>query len=115
MLKKIYNKKFLLSQAGLCDIYSVFSVCVCDLQKVNQLPFQRYDTFNKTTQLLQKMTECVGDHSKCDESKCYWPKLHTNKCHILSGKITDNVNITSDEGESTIFTRSVARELSQQP
>ena len=114
MLKKIDNKKFLLSQAGLCDIYSVFSVVVCDLQKVNQLPFERYDEFQKKLQTFQKMTETVSDHSKCDETNCTWPKLHYHKSDITSGKFCNHIIITSNEPETTIFTRSVAKQLSQQ-
>ena len=115
MLKKLDNKKFLLSQAGLCDIYSLFSAVVCDLQKVNQMPFERYDSFMKKLQLLQKMTETVHDHSQCDSKKCYWPKLHSYKDNITSGNLSNDIRIISDEPETTIFTRSMEKQLAQQP
>lgn len=114
MLKKLDNKKFLLSQAGLCDIYSLFSSVVCDLQKVNQLPFERWDLFKKKLQILQKMTENLRDHSMCDQLNCSWPKLHYHKESISSGKLSNDVTITSDEPGTTIFSRSVARRLVQQ-
>ena len=47
MLKKINNKKFIISLAGLCDIYSQFSQMVCELQKVNLLPFERYASYHR--------------------------------------------------------------------
>ena len=63
MLTKIDNKRLFQSMAGLLDIYSKFSVIVCQLQKVNQLPFERYDEFQKLCQDIRKMTENVDAHT----------------------------------------------------
>ena len=104
MLKKINNKMFLLSTGGALDIYTIFSIIVCDLQKVNQLPFERYDTFQKLCKTLIKMTETVSDHLLCEDSNCSWPTLHRDRSSIISQKI-------SNEGESVFNSRSVAKLL----
>ena len=45
MLKVLNNKKSMLQLAGTCDIYSQFSAMVCNLQKVNVLPHERYSQY----------------------------------------------------------------------
>ena len=50
----------------------------------------------------------------CDQLNCSWPKLHYHKESISSGKLSNDVTITSDEPGTTIFSRSVARRLVQQ-
>ena len=62
MLKKINNKKFIISLAGLCDIYSQFSQMVCELQKVNLLPFVRYASYHRCFNKIRRMIETVDDH-----------------------------------------------------
>jgi 23S rRNA pseudoU1915 N3-methylase RlmH len=114
ILNKIDNKKFALSLAGLFDIYSVFSSVVCDLQTVNQLPFERYDKFQKKMKSLQEITDILHDHSKCDKERCSWPKIHSDKSNILSGKLNKDVIIKSDEPGTTIFTRSIAQHVATQ-
>ena len=64
MLKKINNKKNILLHAGLCDVYSQFSQMVCELQKVNVLPFERYVQYQRTFNKIRRMTESISDHSK---------------------------------------------------
>ena len=60
MLKKINTKTSLLSLAGLCEIYHQLSCMVCELQKVNVLPYQRYEkyqaTFNRMRQNVSLMS-----------------------------------------------------------
>ena len=63
MLKKIDNKKFILSLTGLVDIYSHFSIIVSDLQEVNKLPFERFDKFDNLCSDLRKKIVTVDDHS----------------------------------------------------
>ena len=117
MLKKIDNKKFILSLTGLVDIYSHFSAIVSELQVVNKLPFERFDKFNNLCNDLKKKVVTVYEHSQCEIEKCSWPLLHNNKSEILKGKFPiqktngDPQTITSDEGESIYFTRSVRRML----
>ena len=97
--------------AGLLDIYSKFSVIVCQLQKVKQLPFERYDEFQKLCQDIRKMTENVDAHTSCAPENCSWPTLHSDKEHILSGNVSKDLTVSSTEGESVFNTRSVARLL----
>ena len=117
MLKKIDNKKFISSLCGLVDIYSHFSVIVSELQGVNKLPFERFDKFHNLCNDLRKKVVTVHDHSQCESEHCSWPLLHSNKSTILEGKFPTNKNksddhkISSDEGESIYFTRSVRRML----
>ena len=42
---KIQNKSFCLLLSGLADIYEQYGVLVSEVQKVNLLPFQRFDKF----------------------------------------------------------------------
>ena len=60
MLKVLDNKKNIIQLGGTCDIYSHFSVMVCNLQKVNVLPHERYsqyqDRFNKMRQMMDTVS-----------------------------------------------------------
>ena len=57
--------------------------------------------------------------SQCESEHCSWPLLHSSKSNILEGKFpnkdkTTNINdhkISSDEGESIYFLRSIRRML----
>ena len=86
MLKKLNNKKNILSLAGICDIYSQFSQMVCELQIVNVLPFERYAQYQRQFNKMRKMLETINDHSKCDVKECLWGKYHNDKTNILNGK-----------------------------
>ena len=54
VLNKIKNKKFILTLCGIVDIYSKFSLIVSIVQKVNKLPYQRYDDFFSVVNSLEK-------------------------------------------------------------
>ena len=97
--------------AGLLDIYSKFSVIVCQLQKLTQQPFERYDEFQKLCQDIRKMTKNVDAHTSCASENCSWPTLHSDKEPILSGNVSKDLTVSSTEGESVFNTRSVARLL----
>ena len=86
---------------------------ITDLQEVNKLPFERFDKFDNLCSDLRKKIVTVDDHSKCESESCSWPRLHSDKSHILKGEFpnSDSCNISSDEGESIHFTRSVRRML----
>ena len=112
MLKKLRNKHFILSLAGLVDIYSTFSAIVCYVQKVNILPFQRYDVFQDYLKHFQTMLDQIGDHSLCkhnNKEKCSWPNFHKDEKNILAGKFHGNLNITSEQAENTRITRYFAK------
>ena len=117
MLKKIDNKKFILSLTGLVDIYSHFSVIVSELQCVNKLPFERFDKHQELCNDLKKKAITVDDHSLCDSKRCSWPQLHKGRNDILNGRFPvrensqNQMKISSDEGISIYFTRSVKRML----
>ena len=86
MLKKIDNKKFIISLTGLVDIYSHFSVIVNKLQAVNKLPFERFDKHQELCNDLKKKVASVDDHTQWDSKKCSWPKPHKSKEGILKGQ-----------------------------
>ena len=89
VLKKIQNKKFILTLCGIVDIYSKFSLIVSIVQKVNKLPYQRYDEFFSVVNSLEKMKKTLNNHSECknkNEVKCLWPRVHSNLDNIKSGK-----------------------------
>ena len=100
MLRKLDNKMNLLNLAGICDIYSQFSKMVCELQKVNVLPFERHSNYQKTFNAMREMRASVNDHSKCVQQKCSWPKYHEYKDDILKGQLK-SLKVTSNEGEPT--------------
>ena len=65
VLKKVQNKKFILTLCGIVDIYSQFSLIVSIVQKVNKLPYQRYDEFFSVVNSLEKMKKTLNNHSEC--------------------------------------------------
>ena len=97
-----------MSLAGLVDVYSTFSAIVCEVQKVNILPYQRFDIFQKYLKHFQLMLDQIHDHSLCqnnEKKKCSWPKFHADKENILSGKFHGNINIVSGRAKKTKITR----------
>ena len=61
--QSIQNKKFAIVLCGLCDIYAKFSSLVNCLQKVNILPWQRLDTFNKCIVHMEEMVQNAKEES----------------------------------------------------
>ena len=87
MLRKLNNKKFQLGLSALCDIYSKFSQMVCELQKVNSLPYERFENYKRVLNKIKQMLETLCDHSKCESQDCHWPKYHTEKVRILHSQM----------------------------
>ena len=58
---KIQNKSFCLLLSGLADIYEQYGVLVSQVQKVNLLPFQRFDKFTGHMEKMEKMVKCLSD------------------------------------------------------
>ena len=113
----IYNVKFALSLAVLCDVYQVFSQISVLLQKVSCLPHSRYDQFKDLLADYEDMIEHVdirscpcstfrsieaGDYSIASKSRedarevCSWPTFHTDIetlketgkiVHVLQGQL----------------------------
>ena len=113
----IYNVKFALSLAVLCDVYQVYSQISVLLQKVSCLPHSRYDQFKDLLADYEEMIKHVdirdcpcstfrdisaGHYSIDDKSKvdaldvCSWPTLHTDIatlketgkiCHVNQGQL----------------------------
>ena len=98
MLKVLNNKKSMLQLAGICDIYSQFSAMVCNLQKVNVLPHERYSQYQDRFNKMRHMMDSISDHSECASQECHWPKYHTDRENILKGKF-GKLSVLSDEGE----------------
>ena len=61
---QIYNKKFVLRLTGLCDVYNVYGNIANILQKVNTLPYEKFDLFHKLLTKLRNMIKSV-DLSEC--------------------------------------------------
>ena len=72
---KITSKKFAIHLCGICDIYSQFSSIINILQKVNMLPYVKYEKFQILVKKMEEMSKSIMDHSKCLE-KCGGPYLH---------------------------------------
>ena len=98
MLKKLNNKKAILKLAATCDIYAQFSQMVCELQKVNLLPIQRYSEYQRIFNKMRRMRDSLNDHSTCEPNNCHWTKLHKDMKDILDGKF-GSIKVASNEGE----------------
>ena len=85
-LRKIKDKKFILTLCGVVDIYSKFSIIVSIVQKVNKLPFERYDEFMSAVTSMENMKQSIKNHSKCPMSKCLWPNFHSQQELIKNDK-----------------------------
>ena len=112
VLKKVQNKKFILTLCGIVDIYSKFSLIVSIVQKVNKLPYQRYDEFFSVVNSLEKMKKTLNNHSECknkNEVKCLWPRVHSNLDNIKSGKFQIGKDIILLEKESDSDPQMVTR------
>ena len=105
-MKQIQNKTFFLLSAGIVDIYSNLSQLVKEQQKVNLLPYERFDLFEKQLQKLHNMASSLNDVSKCDPSDCKWRTLHMDSDCIMTGDL-GHVKLTSDESTALRHTRSV--------
>ena len=120
ILNLIYNVKFTLSLAVLCDIYDIYSKISVLLQKVSILPHCRYDQFKELldncSDMLQhvdiKLCPCStfrnilsGDYSIEENQKeeaalvCSWPFFHndiatlkeTGKVvHVIQGQLVSD-------------------------
>ena len=55
ILKSIYNIKFSLNLAVLCDVYNIYSQIAVLLQKVSTLPHIRYDQFKELLEDYKEM------------------------------------------------------------
>ena len=117
ILNSIYNVKFTLTLAMLCDFYTVYSQIAVLLQKVSTLPHCRYNQFKECLEDYKDMLEHVdiklcpcstyrnisdGDYSIQEEHKeeaalvCNWPYFHgdiatlkeTGKIvHVVQGQL----------------------------
>ena len=65
----IQNKRFCLHLSGLADIYDMFGTFVNMVQKVNVLPYERYDNSMKVLDKMAKMTN-LHSHDQCNENQC---------------------------------------------
>lgn len=82
IMAKLHNAKFMLSLAGVADIYGQYGTIVNIIQKVNLLPHERMDKFFAAVDKLALMIGSL-DHMKCEEekkknkhAKCRWPFYH---------------------------------------
>ncbi|CAB4032571.1 Hypothetical predicted protein [Paramuricea clavata] len=102
---KIQNKSFCLLLSGLADIYEQYGVLVSEVQKVNLLPFQRFDKFTDHMEKMKKMVKCLSDHNNCGKDKCFWPHYHKNKPGILNGQFVGTQIIEDHEEQHVHNTR----------
>lgn len=105
----IYNIKFALSLAVLCDVYHIYSQISVLLQKVSCLPHSRYDQFKDLLDDYEEMLQhvdittcpcstfrdinagsyCIAEESMEEASLvCSWPYFHTDIATLKeTGKI----------------------------
>ena len=70
-MHSICNNKFVLTSA-LIDTYQKYGELINIVQRVNSLPYERYDAFNHACEKMKEMHERVS-HGECNEKSCRWP------------------------------------------
>ena len=82
VLRKIDSWVFSLSLSGCADLYNVFGCLTNVCQKVNLLPFERFDQVQSVVKTVNKMYETI-DHSNCSVDECKWERYH-NDLHAMN-------------------------------
>ena len=98
---RMYNWTFALSLSAVTDIYKIYRMISCSLQKINILPHEKLDKFQELVNTMKVMTESVEisgcPHSMFTDSNynleefvgeisskgimdevCYWPRFHSD-------------------------------------
>ena len=100
----MFNWSFALSLSMVTDVYKLYRLVSCCLQKIDVLPHEKYDSFKEFVGVLLKMKETVKV-SDCpcnevdmeekdwqqliekDKNFCLWPRFHRDvKIGVKSGK-----------------------------
>ena len=104
---KIFNWLFVLSLSMVTDIYKVYRSISLNLQKIDILPHDKYDTFKALLGKFRKMISSVhyGDcpcmvldledkkWKDVQEEVCSWPRYHTDVNIALDAGTYQGVNI----------------------
>ena len=98
LLKAVNNKQFALELSGISDVYNQFGHLVNIVQKVNLLPWERYDQALDQIMVFETMEYTVLSHDRCVSSgdECLWPRFHSDQETLLSqetymgAKVTEN-------------------------
>ena len=75
--RKIDSWVFSLCLSGCADLYNVFGCLTNVCQKVNLLPFERFDQVQSVVQTVNKMYETI-DHANCSVDQCKWERYHND-------------------------------------
>lgn len=120
-MNKIFNVKFCLRLSGMCDLYDHFSKIICDLQKVDILPHERYAEFTSNVDYLQTMS-CSSDKQKCpcsqaqtSEKVCFWPTYHADCKALEASQTYQGVPLFMPEPENFNITRSNSKKIKVDP
>lgn len=121
-MNKILNVKFCLRLSGLCDLYDHFSKIICDLQKLDILPHERYAQFISRVDCLQSMSLAV-DFQKCpcsrqcqrSQNNCFWPTYHADSKALEAGKTYQGIPLCETEPENFNNTRSSSKRIKINP
>ena len=105
----ICNAKFVLRLSGITDIYEKYGELVDVVQKVNSLPYERFDTFIHVCNKMKNMSERMN-HEKCDAKSFSWPIYHHDIKELDDTGEYMGVPIVDDhDDEGPNVTRSLAR------
>lgn len=126
ILNIIVNKKFCLFLSGIADIYDVFGILVNICQKVDILPYERYDEFNNVLRVMEIMAETLTDHFQClsristntsddlsseiKKAKCFWPRYHSDVKNLNETQKYAGVDITQNADITVHHTRLATNE-----
>ena len=99
---KILNVHFLLNLSGLADAYGQFGAVINVAQMVHLLPHERYEMYMNAVGKLEKMAQCLSDHSKCEslvplgeKIRCLWSMKHKDKTSLKEKNEIRSIPIVS--------------------
>ena len=111
ILHSVANKKFCLRLSGIADVYDTFGVLVNVCQKVDVLPYERYDEFHNVLSVMDKMALTLDDHLLCAQyKKCLWPRYHEDLKSLSDSNQYVNVDITRRGDQRAYQTRLTVNE-----
>ena len=104
---RIYNWLFGLTLSMVTDVYQVYRLISCILQKIDILPQDKFDSFQDLLNRFRKMMKCLAyencpcllvdrkdeDWKDVQVEDCLWPKFHQDVNIALDSGLYQNLNM----------------------
>ena len=97
VLRKINSWIYSLCLSGCADLYDMFGCLSNVCQKVDLLPFERYDEVQSLIKTINKMYKTM-EHSDCNVNDCKWKRYHADLTAMsednkFMGCVIEHVNL----------------------